>query len=273
MPAELARTGGGTSVRVSAPGLGECPELVHVRGHSLGSVGQPCCVPPGPHLLDCELLSLVMHSIASRRPKSTLHAFAVAVVYISCMATNSAAVPVSGSISFLGAGSDQQSAEPVDEDMIRTHMRRVFRLVYRIVGNVPDAEDLTQEAFAKALSRRSQLRDCRKDAQWLNRIAVNAALDFVRKRNRVTFESFDEVFPSKAETPEDWVERHERRSWLEAGLQRLTERERTALLLRDVLDMSAPEVAEVMGCAVGTVRSHIANVRIKFHRYKALQPY
>ena len=194
------------------------------------------------------------------------------------MAATSPAIPVADSISFLDpcrdiAGGEQQSVEPVDEEVIRAHMRRLFGLVYRIVGNVPDAEDLTQEALAKALSRRSQLKDCRKDAQWLNRIAVNTALDFVRKRSRISFEPLDDIRPDNSETPEEWAERHERRAWIEGGLRLLTERERTALLLRDVLDMSAPEIAEILGCAVGTVRSHIANVRIKFRRYKAMQPY
>ena len=194
------------------------------------------------------------------------------------MATDSAAIPVGGSISFLGPcrnglEAEQRRLKPVDEEMITTHLRRLFRLVYRIVGNVPDAEDVTQEAIAKALSRNSQLRDNRKDVQWLNRIAVNTALDFVRKRNRVAFESFDEMCPDDSESPEQWVERQEARAWIEGGLRLLTKRERTALLLRDVLDMSAPEVAKIMGCATGTVRSHIANVRIKFQKYKALQPY
>ena len=78
-----------------------------------------------------------------------------------------------------------------DSEFIEGQMRRVFRLIYRVVGNVPDAQDLTQEAFVKALSRRSQLKDPRKAAQWLGRIAVNTALDFVRRQKRVTFEELD----------------------------------------------------------------------------------
>lgn len=193
------------------------------------------------------------------------------------MSADSAGFPVVASKSFLGpcrdsAAVEQRSVDSANDDLIKAHMRRVFRIVYRIVGSVPDAEDLTQEALAKALSRRSQLKDNRKDAQWLNRIAVNAALDFVRRRNRVPFEPFDEMRHKSSETQELWVERCEKRKWIEGGLRLLTERERTALLLRDVLDMSAPEVAEVMGCANGTVRSHIRHVRAKFRRYKELHP-
>ncbi|MEZ5365565.1 MAG: sigma factor [Bryobacterales bacterium] len=46
-----------------------------------------------------------------------------------------------------------------DSELVETHMRRVFRLIYRVVGNVPDAQDLTQEALIKALRRRDQLKD------------------------------------------------------------------------------------------------------------------
>lgn len=147
-------------------------------------------------------------------------------------------------------------------------MRRIFRLIYRIVGNVPDAQDLTQEALVKALTRHGQLKDDRKAAQWLNRIAVNTALDFVRRRKRVTFEELDEAPARTAEGPEQEVLRRETRSWLEDGLQLLSERERTALLLRDVEDMPAAEVAQAMGCSTATVRSHIANARVKFRRYQ-----
>ena len=80
-----------------------------------------------------------------------------------------------------------------DAAFIEAHMRRVFRLIYRVVNNVPDAQDLTQDAFVKALKRREQLRDDAKSGQWISRIAVNTALDFVRKRKRVVFEEIEKA--------------------------------------------------------------------------------
>jgi hypothetical protein len=53
--------------------------------------------------------------------------------------------------------------------------------IYRIVGNVADAQDLTQEAFIKALQRQEQLKDGQKAAHWLSRIATNTAIDFLRR--------------------------------------------------------------------------------------------
>ena len=72
-------------------------------------------------------------------------------------------------------------------------MRRVFLLIYRIVGNVADAQDLTQEAFIKALQRQDQLKDLEKAAHWLSRIASNTAIDFLRRSGRVSFSEIDEM--------------------------------------------------------------------------------
>src|SRR5574338_176526 len=70
---------------------------------------------------------------------------------------------------------------------VSEHLRRIFVQIYRIVGNVADAQDLTQEAFIKALQRRDQLQDEQKAAHWLSRIATNTAIDFLRRSGRVSF--------------------------------------------------------------------------------------
>ncbi len=72
-------------------------------------------------------------------------------------------------------------------------MRRVFLLIYRIVGNVADAQDLTQEAFIKALQRQDQLKDLDKAAHWLSRIASNTAIDFLRRAGRVSFSELERL--------------------------------------------------------------------------------
>ena len=72
-------------------------------------------------------------------------------------------------------------------------MRRVFLLIYRIVRNVDDAQDLTQEAFIKALQRQDQLKDLEKAGHWLSRIATNTAIDFLRRSGRVNFSDIDDA--------------------------------------------------------------------------------
>jgi len=144
-------------------------------------------------------------------------------------------------------------------------------IIYRIVGNVPDAQDLTQETFIKALQRQEQIKDLEKAAHWLSRIATNTAIDFLRRHGRVSFteiEDLTEPLRSPAEaSPETILLRAEQQGCLEEGLQRLTERERAALILRDVEDLPADEVARHLNCRKATVRSHIANARTKFRKY------
>ena len=164
-----------------------------------------------------------------------------------------------------------QTAQDVHNRFVSDNLRRVFLLIYRIVGNVDDAQDLAQEAFIKALQRQDQLKDLDKAAHWLSRIATNTAIDFLRRHGRVNFCEIDEMpeplATSPGESPEHLVLRAERQSYLEAGLNTLTERERTALILRDVEGLPAEEVAAQLNCSKATVRSHIANARTKFRRY------
>lgn len=167
-----------------------------------------------------------------------------------------------------GAGEDARERQG---RFVADNLRRVFLLIYRVVGNVDDAQDLTQEAFIKALQHKDQLRDLDKAAHWLSRIASNTAIDFLRRNARVNFCEIDELPPSvqveRGEGPEAMLLRDERQDYLEDGLRLLTERERAALILRDVEGLPADEVARRLNCSKATVRSHIANARIKFRRY------
>jgi len=155
-----------------------------------------------------------------------------------------------------------------EQEFIATHLRRVFLLIYRMVGNSADAQDLTQETFVKALSRRDQLKDEQKAAQWLGRIAYNTAIDHIRQRKKMTYCDLDAApEPQHSENPERLALRAEKQAYLADGLRLLSERERAALILRDVEGLPASDVAQQIGCSTATVRSHIANARAKFRRY------
>jgi RNA polymerase sigma-70 factor (ECF subfamily) len=171
-----------------------------------------------------------------------------------------------------------EAVEPVLRDslewqnrFISENLRRIFLLIYRIVGNVADAQDLAQEVFIKVLQRQEQLKETEKATHWLSRIATNTAIDFLRRHGRVTFCDVEDlpepVSSAPSESPEQLLLRAEREAILEEGLQTLTARERAALLLRDVEGLPAEEVARHLHCSQATVRSHIANARVKFRRY------
>lgn len=164
-----------------------------------------------------------------------------------------------------------QDAQELQSRFISDNLRRIFVLIYRMVGNVADAQDLAQEAFIKALQRQDQLKDIEKATHWLSRIATNTAIDFLRRHRRVNFCEIDElpepISTPHSENPEQLVLRSEHGRHLEAALNVLTVRERTALLLRDVEGLPAEEVARQLNCSKATVRSHISNGRVKVRRF------
>ncbi len=170
-----------------------------------------------------------------------------------------------------GFETSSEVSQELQARFVSDNLRRVFLIIYRMIGNVADAQDLTQEAFIKALQRQDQLKDPEKAAHWLSRIASNTAIDFLRRHGRVNFCDIDQLTeplssPS-SESPEQRVLQSEHREYLQTGLGTLTVRERTALLLRDVEGLPAEEVALQLRCSKATVRSHIANARIKLRRY------
>src|ERR1039457_1012444 len=117
------------------------------------------------------------------------------------------------------------ASQELQTRFVEDNLRRIFRQIYHMVGNVADAQDLTQEAFIKALQRQEQLRDGEKAAHWLSRIATNTAIDFLRRSGRVTFCEIEEAPVSHAESPEQILLRSEERDYLEDGLRLLTARE------------------------------------------------
>src|SRR5258708_35974883 len=68
----------------------------------------------------------------------------------------------------------------LEDRFVEAHLTRIFRQIYRMVGNVHDAQDLTQEVFIKALQRRDQIRGLAKDAHWRSRLATDTPLRFLR---------------------------------------------------------------------------------------------
>src|SRR6266576_4736301 len=88
---------------------------------------------------------------------------------------------------------------------VSDNLRRIFLQIYRIVGNIADAQDLTQDAFIKALQRQDQLKDEQKAAHWLSRIATNTAIEFLRRSGRAIFCEIEYAPESHGETPEDLV--------------------------------------------------------------------
>jgi RNA polymerase sigma-70 factor (ECF subfamily) len=160
--------------------------------------------------------------------------------------------------------------------LVRSHSRRVFGLLYRMVGNAGDAQDLTQDVFLKAWVHREQLRDPARAISWLLRIAANAAIDFQRARlpHRTGASLDDERHGELRDSmrapglePQEEALRSERHRRLWAALKVLSPKERAAVVMRDLEGLPNQEVAAALGCSMITVRTHIASARIKMRKH------
>lgn len=138
----------------------------------------------------------------------------------------------------------------------------VYRTVRAMVLDAEEAEDLTQEAFARAYRARLRYKPTAPPGAWLHRIAVNTAISHLRRR-RLT-----RLLPLRLyQTPDDReYARSEARTVVESALGCLTPRLRAAVVLHYFHDYSREEVAEILGIPSGTVASRIAKAMTLMRR-------
>jgi RNA polymerase sigma-70 factor, ECF subfamily len=145
------------------------------------------------------------------------------------------------------------------EQIVQEHRRWLLALAWRITGNTADAEDVAQEAFLRL--HRSGV-PAAEAGPWLRRVVVNLCIDGTRRNVRMV-PMPDREFAAPTEAADIAVGRHQEYERLRSALQGLTERERTALVLRDIEGLSTADVAATMGTAEPTVRVQIARARLK----------
>lgn len=145
------------------------------------------------------------------------------------------------------------------EHVVEEHRRWLLGLAWRLTGNTADAEDVAQEAFLRW--HRSAV-PTEEAGPWLRRVVVNLCIDRSRRSVREVAMPPRE-FTAAVETPETQAGRAQQHERLRIAMQKLSERERTALVLRDIEGLSTGEVAEAMGTAEATVRVQIAKARLK----------
>lgn len=149
-----------------------------------------------------------------------------------------------------------------DELLVR-YERKVYAIAYRMCGDPDDARDVTQDVF---LSAYKALRTFRYEAQlgtWFHRVAVNAALDRLRKRKRRA-ESPLELVRERADAgpaPDERAEATERAAAVQAALNKLSDDHRAVLVLHDIQDLDYAGVAEALHIPIGTVKSRIHRAR------------
>ncbi len=154
------------------------------------------------------------------------------------------------------------------DELILKYRERVYAMIYNMTSNREDAADLTQDSFIKAFQSINRFQGQSSFFTWLYRIAVNSSLTHIRKNKLRTFFSFDKVQEDAAVsqainrlTDKKNVERdvfiNELQEKLNEALQKLSIPHRTVVTLFEIDGLSHEEIAEVMNCSVGTVRSRL----------------
>ncbi|HEY3157987.1 MAG TPA: sigma-70 family RNA polymerase sigma factor [Vicinamibacterales bacterium] len=156
--------------------------------------------------------------------------------------------------------------------IVRLYWRKVFNIAYKFVGRHDEAEDLTQDVFLK-LFRSLRTFDRRANfSTWLISVSRNLCIDHYRSMRRehdvVTHDVDASTIPkaSATDSPLVLLERRDRVSLLRAALDRLAPALRTAVMLRDIRELSYQEIAERLGVPEGTVKSRINRGRTELAR-------
>ncbi len=159
--------------------------------------------------------------------------------------------------------------------LVRKYQHRVIKLVSRYVSP-PEAQDVAQDAFIKAYRSISGFKGDSAFYTWLYRISINSAKNYITARSRRPASQDVDVDDAEVmgqteqfsdrDTPEALAESHEVRDAVLSTIRDLPEELRTAITLRELDGMSYDQIAETMGCPVGTVRSRIFRARSAVER-------
>ena len=167
--------------------------------------------------------------------------------------------------------SAQQGDVSAFNQLVERYQSLAYNVAYRTLGQAEDAADATQEAFLSAFRALADFRGGMFKS-WLLRIVVNACYDARRRTQRrpstsmdALVETFDEApWPDPhAEDPEGTALSHETLATIAAALQQLPEEQRMAIVLVDIQGLSYEEAADVLSCAIGTIRSRLARGRAR----------
>jgi len=168
------------------------------------------------------------------------------------------------------SAADRQDREAVFAHLFAEFSAPIYNYVLRMVADPDRAADITQDTFIKAYRKLDTLTDATSTRSWLYRIATNTAIDEIRRRRFLVpmggddDQTFDR--PDHRPGPEAQVMAATLDERVQRALLRLRPNHRQCLLLSDMDDMSAQQIAEVMGMSYGAVRTLLCRARGEMRR-------
>ena len=164
------------------------------------------------------------------------------------------------------------------DDLVRRYQERIYATIYHMTAHHEDANDLAQETFIKAYKALSSFKGDSGFFTWLYRIAVNRTLNHLKQRktrNQLSLNDMDfnaEHDPAwvalvSEKTPHREASLHELQERLNIALQKLSEVHRMVVTLHDIQGLPHEEIARIMECNAGTVRSRLHYARQQLQAY------
>jgi RNA polymerase sigma-70 factor (ECF subfamily) len=161
---------------------------------------------------------------------------------------------------------------PAYDELVRRYQERIYATVYHMTSNHEDANDLAQDAFIKAYHALKSFKGGSSFYTWVYRIAVNKTINFLKQRKNKAHLSLDDldlnaehdpdlVALISDKNPRREVSLAELQEKLNAAMQKLSEPHRLVVTLHDVQGLSHEEIAKIMDCNIGTVRSRLFYAR------------
>lgn len=158
------------------------------------------------------------------------------------------------------------------EQLIAAHQKRMFNIAYRMLGNLEDANDVTQEALVKAYRGIKNFSGKSSFSTWLYTIVNNACIDFIRKNRKTNIIYLDREYEtedgsykvelySNDHRPEELLEKKEVQRLVHESIDKLSYEHKKIIILRDIQQLSYKEIAEILSCSEGTVKSRISRAR------------
>ncbi len=160
--------------------------------------------------------------------------------------------------------------------LVERHQQGVFNIIYHTMGKIGNADDLAQDIFIKVYHALPSYKERSTFSTWLYRITVNVCIDEIRRQKRHRFlrmgelddGRLEEITAAKAEEGvEERIGRNEMKILVHEAIAGLPEPYRTVVTLRDINDLSYDEIAKILRCRIGTVKSRLFYARMKLREH------
>jgi RNA polymerase sigma-70 factor, ECF subfamily len=155
------------------------------------------------------------------------------------------------------------------EEIVKIHRDKIYKLVYHIIGNFEDADDVSQEVFIQAYKSIKTFRGDASVSTWLRRIAINVSINHIKRESKhqknrefLCDEDFESLLSDIHAVP-DIIESKELAHKINESIRSLSLNERVIFVLRVQQGLSYQEIANTVGCSQGTVMSRLNRARKK----------